>query len=196
MEHPRDAGWDLLLAWFRGEVTNDYEAKQAANVLAPYAALAGIYLAPHLASVEVRRLLARKSDDPHGALRLQPSHQSCRFDQHGDGRRVVVGAGCTPHRIVMSADDDGFFCAAAAWQLGHKVGNFLATRQIRLPRHFISRARKFAFNVRRGRRQRLGLPQMTRADQPSQAIDVAGQRVNEFWVRFSSHVLAPKQLAP
>jgi hypothetical protein len=107
--------------------------------LAPFPALAGIDLAAHLVGVRVRLFLARETDEPHGAGRLQSPHQPRHFNQHCDGRRIVVCAGRRRNRVVMRADNDDLVLPSASGQFRHNVGNFLTADRVGLPLNGITR---------------------------------------------------------
>ena len=113
--------------------------------------------------------------------------QARGLDQHGDGRRVVVGARRGPDGVVVRAEDYDFVFLPIAGKLGHDIGYLLVAGGVCLTGNFVAGVCELSFNIGCSRLERRELSKMAWPDQPRQAIDVAGEIRNQLGVSAWSH---------
>ena len=116
----------------------------------------------------VAQFLVRKGDKAQCALRADVRQGPAQFEQSGNCRGVVVGAGGILMRIVVSAHD-------AASKFGHDIAKHLLARSEGLQMGRIARFPESGFAIHCRFVEALAMVDISRADGASKHIDVAAE---------------------
>ena len=160
----------LLTVGNRRVVSNHFQAQHADNVIARDRHPA------HRPDFPFRR--CRNAAVPHRERRrnecpLWPAiaQQARRFQKHGHGRSIIVGAGCGGNRVVMSAKHDHFFGCEVPANSATKFDTS-SPCAVRLPRNLVARGGELSLDER-CRRPKCDRPaHVSRANQTGESIDV------------------------